>query len=468
MFVLLVAFVIALATSVALIESRFPAVRSMTQTMTNAGTFVCIRKDDGSLEIDDWLTKRSESLLDRRGVDPSKRIVFYDRTTVTSEAPPWGFGSAQRATASMQFVTMQYPQEATGGPLTPAEEVEVLRYLQRHRPNNIPALLRNASATSVTATLRVGMFHNLGVGLATLLLVVVLIWGAWRIVRCEMLYRRCWESECHGCGRSLHTLAAPRCLACRAATGPRLSFVNETVRLARRSARWCADAVVVPKNWRRWWRYSGWALAVRLVGCITVYVLLLWLGAMGIESMWPKRAFTGSSSGRSMTIYRMPDGASYVQTSMAPTTPEERLMYERAERAQIAITVKEHAVGEGPSSTGTRYELTFKYPGGPRGPITEADRSAVIAAIVTTKPAWLPTPLIQSNGAAVTVPYPPGESHNLAMSILNVLTLVGLIFAIVLTIKRYRPGPDHPECANCGYSRVGLASDRCPECGVRW
>ncbi len=42
--------------------------------------------------------------------------------------------------------------------------------------------------------------------------------------------------------------------------------------------------------------------------------------------------------------------------------------------------------------------------------------------------------------------------------------LLGLLFALVAT-KCTRNKPDPLQCDKCGYSLVGLTSDKCPECG---
>ena len=50
---------------------------------------------------------------------------------------------------------------------------------------------------------------------------------------------------------------------------------------------------------------------------------------------------------------------------------------------------------------------------------------------------------------------------------------IGLILllaggATVLALARKPKTPDPDRCASCGYSLLGLPSDRCPECGARF
>ncbi len=71
----------------------------------------------------------------------------------------------------------------------------------------------------------------------------------------------------------------------------------------------------------------------------------------------------------------------------------------------------------------------------------------------------------------VTVMYPvlvrsDGEWQDMAMVVAGMgpPILFGLLIAVIArSLTRNKPGP--LECSKCGYSLVGLTSDKCPECG---
>ncbi len=61
-------------------------------------------------------------------------------------------------------------------------------------------------------------------------------------------------------------------------------------------------------------------------------------------------------------------------------------------------------------------------------------------------------------------------------AVVNLVMLTAMLFAGVLSIllglaialiaaSLTRNKPDQLRCGNCGYSLVGLTSDKCPECG---
>lgn len=217
--------------------------------------------------------------------------------------------------------------------------------------------------------------------------------------------------------------------------------------------------------WERWWKRSGWALALRIAGLIAIWVFVLVIGTRVIGGVWPPRGFSGSSTGSFFVLYRLPDGTTHVQTATLPETDEEMFMLRNYEHVQLNIVVGVHDVGGGPSSTGTRYDIEFSYDGGPPGPITQSDRDVVLGAIQRVQPSWVPTPLLNSNGATVIVPYPIGVTYNLMRGLLGLLSFLVVVALLVLVCVRYKPRPSYPACPKCFYSLVGLAGGVCPECG---
>ncbi|MEZ6211010.1 MAG: hypothetical protein R3B46_07170 [Phycisphaerales bacterium] len=445
------------------IELRWESIRGMGQTRGLATTVV-IERNDGSLTVVD----ASEDGFDRLAFwpveDMKSRVMVDTDYDFRTERRAWDLWSDRGERVDVRFFVRGPDQYSAGGPLTKAQEMAIVRHaVERDREGVHPLLAQISPATmSASGTNWESVRHNIAHGAA-----LVIVWGGfvfigWRVLRWEILYRRCWLKDCAGCGASLSGLAVQRCPSCGAATGRRLWFVVESFRLARRIVRWGAELFSGSRDWKRWWRYSGWAIAARILMYVVVSITIMVVGMTVITHFWQPLPYSSRASGSSTHAYRLPDGTLYADPIGYPMTEREREIQETSERLSFMVYVHEDV-----TASRARYWLECRPMGTDKFTIEETDYAPIVAAFDRANPGRVPKPLVQSGGAPVTIPHPPGVKHSIATAILTLLTLGGFTAAIIRMGMTHKGSPSHPECPKCFYSLEGNTTGVCPECGHR-
>ncbi len=445
------------------IELRWESIRGMGQTRGLATTVV-IERNDGTLTVVD----ASEDGFDRLAFwpveDMKSRVMVDTHYDFRTERRAWDIWSDRGERIDMRFFVRGPDQYSAGGTLTKAQEMAIVRHaVERDRGGVHPLLAQISPATmSASGTNWESVRHNIAHGAA-----LVIVWGGfafigWRVLRWEILYRRCWLKDCAGCGASLSGMAVERCPSCGAATGRRLWFFVESIRLGRRIVRWGAELFSGSHDWKRWWRYSGWAIAARILMYLAVSIVIMVVGMTVITHFWKPLASLNRSGSRTYHALRLPDGTLYTDSIGYSMTEREREILETSKPLFMSITTHEEVT---PSKA--RYSLEFRPTDPSEFSLSDSDRAQIVAALDRSNPGWVPKPLVQSGGAPVTIPHPPGVKHNIAAATLAILTFGGLAGAIIRLGLTHKGSPAHPECPKCFYSLEGNTTGVCPECGHR-
>ncbi|MCA9307657.1 MAG: hypothetical protein KDA16_14090, partial [Phycisphaerales bacterium] len=209
--------------------------------------------------------------------------------------------------------------------------------------------------------------------------------------------------------------------------------------------------------------YSGWAIAARILMYLAVCITIMVVGMSVITHYWKPLPYTSSTVGDYVDAYRLPDGTLYTDPMGYPMTAREKEIRETSERVRFDVNVRMQT-----SSEETRHSVEYRQSGRRDHFISDADREQVNAVLNQKKPGWLPAPLVQSGGAPVTIPHPPGVKHRIASMVLTFLTFGFFAVAIIHMGITHKGSPAYPECPKCFYSLEGNETGVCPECGHRY
>ncbi len=229
--------------------------------------------------------------------------------------------------------------------------------------------------------------------------------------------------------------------------------------------------------WERWWKRSGWALTLRIGAVVVLAYILYGYAVSAIQTRFPSRppnSYSGLPTGLYTWFWRSGVFVDPLPTPLA--------QYEEIERklATGDVPVMGHTnviVYQHPQSSGLldwsctevvvtsvlKHHLSVYRD----RTISLAEQREILNALDRKYEPMRSAEVGGSPLTTVVIPYREGVIH-------NYLRLAALCIAVVLPaaisdlfVRQYRKriALAGPECANCGYSLIGLAGGVCPECG---
>lgn len=247
-------------------------------------------------------------------------------------------------------------------------------------------------------------------------------------------------------------------------------------RAGRRCIERCADFIVGPKNWRRWWWHSIIGLVVRMgLACaavMAVYAICVLVLVLVIPPV--RERFISEFDGGIWSLDRL------VRASARLSEPPGEFPglgdYPPDAGPYGSFSVHAEQRGRGgkwgdwsAETTEASFESEFTYMDGWEQRVTAAQREWIDTVLTGIINSYRPPLLVGSSATHIEIAHPRGYWHNLVRFALGVCGWVaGFTICLWMSARHIEKRAERASgCPRCGYSRVGLASDRCPECGTR-
>lgn len=178
------------------------------------GSYLCIRSPGAPLKVIGVNAPAYRAALQDGSVPERDRVQVDVRISVRSE------GAGDTSWSDVRLVTILHVEQnpdqrwASGVSMTPAEDLAVLRHIQRTNAKALPPALQGAQDLLVREWTLDGLLHN-GLRLGALLIALGAgAFGIRRILRHEREYRRWALTHCPHCGYTLTGLPGKRCPEC--------------------------------------------------------------------------------------------------------------------------------------------------------------------------------------------------------------------------------------------------------------